>query len=313
MSSSSFKTALFPLAALLSLLTMPLPASALPVAEVLDLETGAERFLRVDPDPVALVEPEGLVTFEPLPSGEAFVSAKKAGRGILFVSSQKHSVFQAVRLRIRGPGQKKDVRHHTDAEFDAARKACPSMVVQNTSYGLELEADVQTLECRNALLPVVSDDAFIKRNVAFTFSGSLMQEQLKVIVRRLEALGLTEDKLRLSYLGVTLVLQGRLTAEERMLVLKTAWEETLGTFLFDDRTERLPSAEQKMRAPDGPGASEPPAAVGVESIEQLQKEHPELFEGAAQGAAAGTKSAPQKAKQESPRTSAKSAGTRPKR
>ncbi|GEM_PF-1736011 len=261
-----------------SLSALPLSAEAIPAAEVLDLETGAERFLRVDPEPVVLVEPEGLVTFEPMPSGEAFVSAKKAGRGFLFVSSQKHSVFQAVRLRVRDPGQPKDVRHHTNEELSAAHKACPSLVVQNTVYGLELEAEVQTLECRKALLPVVSDDAFVKRNVAFTFSAELIREQLKIIAGRLAGMGLNEDKVQLAYLGATLIIQGKLTAEERMLVLKTAWEETLGSFLFDDRTTRLPSPEKKP-VPDAASESADAPAAGVESIEQLKKEHPELFEG----------------------------------
>ena len=34
-----------------SLSALPLSAEAIPAAEVLDLETGAERFLRVDPEP----------------------------------------------------------------------------------------------------------------------------------------------------------------------------------------------------------------------------------------------------------------------
>ena len=41
-----------------------LEAQAVPVTAVLDLPPGGERFLRVDPNPVALVEPEGLITFE---------------------------------------------------------------------------------------------------------------------------------------------------------------------------------------------------------------------------------------------------------
>ena len=251
-------------------------AQALPVVEHLDLQVGGERFLKVPPSPRVRIDPPDLITFEALPPKEAFVVAKKPGRGLLFVASETENIFQVVTLRIHAPGEPVPKHRHTPAELDAAQRACPSLVLQATRYGQELEAEVKTLECRNALLALLRDDVFLRKNVAFSFTAEILRQQLVIIEKRLAEVGLSGN-FQLFYRGATLVIRGQATPEQRLTLYRIAWEETLGSFLFEDQSERLlaPAAEVAHERP-----SQAPAEpiIRVQTIEEMQKEHPELFE-----------------------------------
>lgn len=251
-------------------------AHALPVVEHLDLQVGGERFLKVPPDPSVRIDPPDLITFEALPPREAFVVAKKPGRGLLFVASGTQNIFQVVTVRVHAPGEPLPRHQHTPAELAAAQRACPSLVLQATRHGQELEAEVKTLECRGALLALLRDDAFLRRNVAFSFTGELLRQQIVIIEKRLAEAGLG-DSFQLFYRGATLVIRGRATPEQRLTLYRIAWEETLGSFLFEDQSERLPAPVAKStKEPPSPAAAA--QIIRVQTIEEMQKEHPELFE-----------------------------------
>ncbi|MDR0966051.1 MAG: hypothetical protein LBM75_06060 [Myxococcales bacterium] len=271
------------LALLASLALAPI-ASALPITERLDLAVGAERFLKIPQNAHLVVEPADLVSIEKLPPHEAFVVAKKPGRGLLFVASDATNVFEAVTLRVHEAGAPIPEHRHTAQELTAAQRACPGLVLQNTRFGQELEAEVNTLDCRKALLSLLRDDAFLRKNVAFSFTGELLQAQLIIIERRLAEAGLG-GLFQIAYIGATLVIQGKATPEQRLAFYRIAWEETLGRFLFEDRTERLPSAEAAAdKKPVEAAPAEP--TIRVQSIAEMEKEHPELFEKAGESASA---------------------------
>ena len=262
-------------ALLLTALLLAPTAHALPIVEHLDLQVGGERFLRVPPSPRVRVEPEGLITFEALPSREAFVVAQKPGRGLLFVASDAENIFQVVSLRIHAPGEPIPKRDSVPSELDAAQRACPTLTLQTTRHGQELEAEVKTLECRAALLALLRDDAFVRRNVAFSFTGDLLREQLAIIEKRLTAAGLS-DAFQLFYRGATLVIRGKGTSAQRLSLYQIAWEETVGSFLFEDQSERLPDPE--IKAAPQPEIPAPQASeIRVQTIEEIEKENPELL------------------------------------
>lgn len=251
-------------------------AQALPVVAHLDLQVGGERFLKVPPSPRVRIDPPDLITFEALPPREAFVVAKKPGRGLLFVASETENVFQVVTLRIHAPGAPPPEQLPAPAEIDAARRACPSLVLQTTRYGQELEAEVRTLDCRSALLSLLRGDAFLRKNVAFSFTGELLREQLAIIEKRLAEAGLAEH-FQLFYRGATLVIRGKATPEQRLDLYRIAWEETVGSFLFEDQSERLPQpADDAAPRAKGRAPAEPP--IRVQTIEEIRKENPELLE-----------------------------------
>lgn len=256
-------------------------ALALPVTAVLDLPVGGERFLRVDADPVVLVEPEGLISFESLPSKEAFVVAKKSGRGRLFVMTPNANVFRVLTLRIRDDKGKAEKQSWTAEELAEVQKQCPKLDMQITSYGQEIEAVVHTSECRQALLKLLRDDSFLSKNAAFSFNTDVMRDQLVHIEKKLQGLPV-KDRIQLFYMNAKLIIRGKMTLEERMVVLKAAWEETVGTFLFDDQTQRLPSEKSEKEAQiPAPKAQDPQnetPEIKVESIEQIKESNPELFE-----------------------------------
>lgn len=262
-------------ALLMTALLLAPTAYALPIVEHLDLQVGGERFLKVPPSPRVRVEPEGLITFEALPSREAFVVAQKPGRGLLFVASDAENVFQVVSLRIHAPGEPVPKRPPVASDLDAVQRACPALTMQTTRHGQELEAEVKTLECRAALLALLRDDAFVRRNVAFSFTGDLLRQQLAIIEKRLSAAGLG-DAFQLFYRGATLVIRGKGTSAQRLALYQIAWEETVGSFLFEDQSERLPEPETRAAPPQSAPASSAPE-IRVQTIEEIEKENPELL------------------------------------
>lgn len=269
-----------------------IPAWALPVTESLDLDVGGERFLRVDANPIFLADPPDIVSFEPLPTGEVFVTGKAKGRGILLVTSDGTASASVLRVRVREPGGSFQQRRSTPQELDAARKACASLVLQSTVHGQELEAEVTTPECRKAVLELLRDDGFLARNVAFSFTGEVMQAQLKAIEARLAGRPVRE-RVQLFYMGATLVIRGKMSAREKLELLRIAWEETPGKLIYDDRTERIPDGDSEGGGPSGASSTNKPSPgtpsdapdagqdapdIQVESLEKLMKEHPELFD-----------------------------------
>lgn len=217
-------------------------AQARPVTRPFDLKAGKEEFVRawlkgaVTDDPL-------VATGEYLPSNEVLLTAVRPGRALLFLIGE--ASMDAVRLRVAGPDGKAPVVKATEEQRAAVRKACPGYKEEVAGDEATVKAAVSSPQCRAALRELFDCDEYSTRRMELSFSPEAMLDQLTAIRAGVKAAGLPVE---VSYLGVTAVLKGKVTAAQRVELLKVLYANSVGPVLFDDQLEGAPEPKRAQPA-----------------------------------------------------------------
>ncbi len=239
---------------------LPATAGAWPVSGTLDLKVGSDSIVRSFAKAVAVDDPS-LVTAELLPSQELLLTPKKPGRALLYLLNDGQ--LDAVRLRIRDTGGELQVLHSTEAQREAARKACPKLVIERSGESRSLSAEGVGAACRAALRELLKSDDFNVKDLALMFTDEGVQAQLAEIESKLKG-SATAEGMKVAYVGVTLRLTGKAPVARKLELLKVAFDASVGRVLLDDRVEAPPEPVKPEPAAEpeaqelAPGKEAPP-------------------------------------------------------
>ena len=203
----------------------PVPASAWPVDVVQDLEIGKEKFVRLSSLDWFEVEDPKVATVEYLESGEILFTPQKPGRTLVLMYAEKK--FAVWRLRVGGKPQL------DPAVLSAALKACPKLQYHPEAYD-KLVGTVGDEKCRAALLPLLSNDTLVAKELDLTFEQVVLQAQLKAIEAALATL---KSKISAHYEGASLILSGSADGPGQHKALWEVFRRSAGRVAMDDRVE----------------------------------------------------------------------------
>lgn len=216
-------------------------ASAWPVDWIHDVEPGKERFLRLPSLDWFEVEDPKTVQVEWMEhSHELLISGLKPGRTVVLLGAE--GKVAAWRVRV---GQKPLVDEKVSA---AAQKACPDLK-WTPLEDVKLSVTAHSEPCRQALFALFQTDAAEARSMELTFSGEVLQAQLRELTAAFQRVA--PGKVKARYVGAGLVLSGSVTEAERRKVFWELLKRALGRFAVDDQLE------VKAEAPAGGGAASP--------------------------------------------------------
>lgn len=215
---------------------LPLQALAWPVDRVLRLEKGQDELIKLASFEWAEVEDAKVLSAEKMPAGELLLSGLAEGQTLVLLYDEGKLAVWRVRV---GPKQEPASPTRPDGALSAAKSACPGLKLESS----KLTAAVSKQPCAKALAALFQTDAFTAGEVELNFEVDVLQTRLKALSDSLGA------KLSAHYLGSTLVLEGRATAEEHRRALWTVFRHGLGRIHLEDRVERSSSTQPSTETP----------------------------------------------------------------
>jgi len=202
-------------------------ASAWPVDWIHEVDLRKERFVRLPALDWFEVEDPTVAQVEWMEhSNELLITGLKPGRTVLLLGAE--GKFAAWRIRV---GQKPLV---DDKVSTAAQKACPDLR-WTPLEDVKLTVTAHSEPCRAALLALFQTDAVEARAMELTFSGEVLQGQLKELQSAFEKVA--PGKVKARYVGAGLVLSGTVSAAEHRKLLWELLKRSLGRFALDDQLE----------------------------------------------------------------------------
>lgn len=176
------------------------------------------------------LEPGGLPQRRPEAGATLTLSARSAGDASVLLYAE--GAFAVWRVSVGGAPQPAPPE---PALVEAARAACPGLVLKQAGDGhLALEAQVGSMACREALLPLLKEPAFLARDVKLTFDGAALQQQLATLQA-----AYAEAKLpvKARYVGAGLILTGSVSPAQHRRALWLTFENALGKVALTDHME----------------------------------------------------------------------------
>ncbi len=213
------------------LLLFSTPAFGWPVDVVHEVEVGKEKFVRLASLEWFEVEDPKMVTVEYLESAELLFTGLQPGQTlVLMYEGKRFAVW-----RVKAAGKSKP----EGGELATALKACPKLAYHPQAYD-KLVGVVGDEKCRQAVLAVLSTDAFIGKELDLTFPIEVLQSQLRAINA-----GLAAQKLKISarYEGASLVLIGKTDAVGHRKALWEVFRRSAGRVAMDDQIDLTGTAD----------------------------------------------------------------------
>lgn len=213
------------------------PVFAWPIDVEVEVAAGVDRIERLSAVGWAEVEDPKVVQVEVLPAGELLVTGKAPGSSLVLLYSEGRFAVWRIRVTDKAaPSRKPEVGQ---AEWAAAKRACPAMKVEEGGAGTRptLHVQVKDERCRKALFTFFQTDRFLARDLELVFEVPMLQAQLADIQRALKSAGLDVE---VRYSGAGLVLEGAVTPAQHRKALWMVFKNSIGRVPLDDRTQELP-------------------------------------------------------------------------
>lgn len=216
------------------LASLPAAALAWPVDGHLEVEPGKDRLVKFAALEWAQVDDPLVAEVEVMPeSGELLVTGKKAGRALVQLWAQGRSAVW--RLRVGTP------LLDEPQVWAAAAKACKGV----DPKARELLVNVESEQCRAALLKVLEQDRLLPRDISLNYEVKVLQGQLIAMQAALDAQKLP---VRARYEGAGLILEGTVDDAARRRTYFELFKKSAGRLAVTDRLEApAPAAAQQEK------------------------------------------------------------------
>lgn len=243
------------LVALMAVLVLPAVIHARPITKVLEMEAGTEEFFHSGLKAVGSDNPS-VATVELLPSQEVLVTAVRPGRALIYLVGETR--LEVVRLGVIAQGVKAAPLRAREEQRSAARRACLGWKEEGPENERFVTAIVSTAACRAALRDLMAADEYSTARMALSFSPETLLDQLMAIRKALAEKKL--DEIQVAYSGLTLILKGSATAEQKLELMKLLYDGVLGPVLFEDETASIAPPRQERAGAFEPAQAQPPAS-----------------------------------------------------
>ena len=216
----------------LLVLVAPAVAGAIPHDHRFDLEVGGEAFGKLWQSDEVVVEPEGIVAAEVLPSEEIRLEALAEGEATVFVLGP--SLLHAWKVTVRPKGAPRPKPPEVDPlAWKAATSACPDLVRGKEGLTETLEVTVRDAGCRRALRRLLERGPWPAGDLRLTYTPEVLMEQLRELEKAAAGVGVGA-KVKLAYAAATLVVRGEVTAAERRRLYAELWKVAVGRIPLDE-------------------------------------------------------------------------------
>ncbi len=234
-------------------------AAAWPVDAYVDVEAGAEKFVRPAAIEWAQVEDPKVATAEVMESGELLVTGVAPGRTLVLLYAEGKAAVYRVRVSAKGAKPKPA---NGDVEFADARERCKDVGTTKRDFVdvlpgaspperlVRFGASIPDEKCRAALLRLFQTDTFAARDLELVYEVAALQKQLESILD-----GFEQSSLPLSarYVGAGLVLEGTATRAQHRRALWEVFKRSVGRVPLDDRVEITepvsPEQHERQKSP----------------------------------------------------------------